>query len=492
MDSLYSVPTPVPISLGGTNNVTKTEAMDALAPGTTKGDIIVFNGTDNVRLAAGANTQVLTVDNTQATGLKWADAAAASLSIGSPVVGGAARRVLFEDGSAQLDDDVSLTFNPALVANSTSVPPQEGGTVHIFNIGYSYSEIATAMTDAGPIYYGALNVMSEIDNTNHIVAEYRGTRTSSMDLRLRRSRPTTLTTLDADLLGAIYGEGYDNQTPKYVHAAAGIIFQQQGDVGTGYVPGKMIFQTSPQNSIGPQTRMTIDRDGALTIHAGPVYLGGASVNGIVNAPESLFFNIDSNDNSTSESFTIKKNTTDDSGGTTLWEVLESGTMIHYGLADIRGKVKLSDPTDVHGFIYSETDLVFNMDSGNTGSPEAIAFRKGSTNFSGGATLMTIREDGSIRPGSDGSGSLGIASVQWGDLYTVNVRTTGKYYISGAAVGAAVDAVTNSVADDGTHATFPDFTDGAVYATDYANLHKCVSQMAREIAQLSAAIRAMGT
>jgi hypothetical protein len=62
----------VAIANGGTGQTTKTEAFDALSPTTTKGDIIVSNGTDNVRLGVGTNNQVLTADSTTATGLKWA------------------------------------------------------------------------------------------------------------------------------------------------------------------------------------------------------------------------------------------------------------------------------------------------------------------------------------------------------------------------------------------------------------------------------------
>lgn len=61
------------ITKGGTGQTTKTEAFDALAPTTTKGDIIVSNGTDNVRLAVSAtNGHVLQVDSSTATGVKWA------------------------------------------------------------------------------------------------------------------------------------------------------------------------------------------------------------------------------------------------------------------------------------------------------------------------------------------------------------------------------------------------------------------------------------
>lgn len=44
---------------------------NAVAPTTIKGDIVVHNGTTNVRLAGGTNGQVLSADSLEATGLKW-------------------------------------------------------------------------------------------------------------------------------------------------------------------------------------------------------------------------------------------------------------------------------------------------------------------------------------------------------------------------------------------------------------------------------------
>lgn len=63
------------IANGGTGQVSKTAAYDALSPTTTKGDIEVHNGTNNVRLGVGADSYVLTADSTQASGVKWAAAA---------------------------------------------------------------------------------------------------------------------------------------------------------------------------------------------------------------------------------------------------------------------------------------------------------------------------------------------------------------------------------------------------------------------------------
>jgi hypothetical protein len=63
----------LPIANGGTGQTSQTAAFDALAPTTTKGDLIVHNGTDNVRVpVGGTNGHVLTVDSAEATGVKWA------------------------------------------------------------------------------------------------------------------------------------------------------------------------------------------------------------------------------------------------------------------------------------------------------------------------------------------------------------------------------------------------------------------------------------
>lgn len=60
------------IANGGTSATTATAAFNNLAPTTTKGDLIVHNGTDNIRVAVGTNTYALVADSATASGVNWA------------------------------------------------------------------------------------------------------------------------------------------------------------------------------------------------------------------------------------------------------------------------------------------------------------------------------------------------------------------------------------------------------------------------------------
>ncbi len=60
------------ITRGGTGQSTATAAFNALAPTTTKGDLITRDTSNNIRIPVGTNGQILTADSTLAAGIKWA------------------------------------------------------------------------------------------------------------------------------------------------------------------------------------------------------------------------------------------------------------------------------------------------------------------------------------------------------------------------------------------------------------------------------------
>lgn len=80
----------LPIANGGTGQTTQVAAFDALAPTTSKGDLIVHDGTDNVRLTAGANDTVLIADSATPTGLKWGAVPAVPTGVVMPYAGSSA------------------------------------------------------------------------------------------------------------------------------------------------------------------------------------------------------------------------------------------------------------------------------------------------------------------------------------------------------------------------------------------------------------------
>jgi len=81
----------LPIGSGGTGQTTATLAFNALSPLTTKGDLVSNDGTNDVRVAVGANGTVLTADSAQTSGLSWTAPLANPMdSQGDLIVGGVA------------------------------------------------------------------------------------------------------------------------------------------------------------------------------------------------------------------------------------------------------------------------------------------------------------------------------------------------------------------------------------------------------------------
>jgi hypothetical protein len=165
------------IPYGGTGQTTQTAAFDALSPTTTKGDIIVNNGTDNIRVAVGSDNQALVADSTQASGVKWifgpftssdiADAATITPSItvsqynvtalaqpatfASPATGSNGQRVIIrikDNGTAR-----ALTWNIAYravgsILPTTTVANKVTYVGMIYNTQDSYWDVVAVVTQS--------------------------------------------------------------------------------------------------------------------------------------------------------------------------------------------------------------------------------------------------------------------------------------------------------------------------------------------------------
>jgi hypothetical protein len=131
----------LPIANGGTGQTSQTAAFDALAPTTTKGDLIVHNGSDNVRVpVGGTNGHVLTVDSAEATGVKWAAG-----GIGGST-GATNNRILLSDGTGGSTLKASTaTFDSQTLttAGALTLVSGNGGTVNLnFNVFFSSPNVS--------------------------------------------------------------------------------------------------------------------------------------------------------------------------------------------------------------------------------------------------------------------------------------------------------------------------------------------------------------
>lgn len=130
----------VAIANGGTGQTSQTAAFDALDPLTTKGDIIVHNGTNSVRVAVGSNGQFLKANSAQASGVEWSAASSAP----NPIM-------------------AMTTVTPVTVLSSTPVYVSLGG-----NVSTTEANARTPVVNAAT--FGNLQCVPTGGTTNAITA----------------------------------------------------------------------------------------------------------------------------------------------------------------------------------------------------------------------------------------------------------------------------------------------------------------------------------
>lgn len=136
----------VAIANGGTGQTTANPAFNALAPTTTKGDLIVNNGTANVRQAVGTDTFVLTADSTTASGVKWA-AATGGLTISN-------------------DTTTSTNLYPTFAAATAGTM----STIYTGNAKLLYKPSTGELTSPEVVASNGIFVNSQTVSTNYTIA----------------------------------------------------------------------------------------------------------------------------------------------------------------------------------------------------------------------------------------------------------------------------------------------------------------------------------
>jgi hypothetical protein len=127
------------INNGGTGNTLASASFDALAPTTTKGDLIVNDGSDNIRLPVGTHSYVLQADTAAGAGVSW----------GAVSSGTTTNAVTFNNGGT--GDASGTTFNGSAartISYNTLGAPKTDGTNATGTWGISISGNAATATSA--------------------------------------------------------------------------------------------------------------------------------------------------------------------------------------------------------------------------------------------------------------------------------------------------------------------------------------------------------
>jgi hypothetical protein len=155
------------IANGGTGQTDAAPAFDALAPTTTKGDLIVNTGTDNVRLPVGTNGQILVADSSTTEGVKWFTSSGA----GTVTSVGISPPAFLTAGAA-----VTSAGNISLTLSGTALPITSGGT-GLTALGTA-GQVLRVNSGATALEYGAVtgtgDVVGPASSTNAQIALFNG------------------------------------------------------------------------------------------------------------------------------------------------------------------------------------------------------------------------------------------------------------------------------------------------------------------------------
>ncbi|MFH1390524.1 MAG: hypothetical protein ABIH56_07395 [Candidatus Margulisiibacteriota bacterium] len=429
--------TPAQVGLGNVSN----EAQIPKSLGTTKGDLIVYNGNGTPdRLLVGTNGQVLKADSSEPTGVKWDSAAAGTVSsvglslpsqfnvVGSPVTSSGTIIGSWQSQTAHyvLAAPVSSSGTPefrALVAsdiptlnqNTTGTSSNVTGTVAIVNGG-------TGQTTR----QNAINALTDVSgaSTNNVLAKDGGGNASFVSigtLAVPYTGATSTVNLGAQQLSTSGLGTFGSVKSGYVYPAADSStgFQvRRADGSTSVVNVNTTASPSPLLSLnGSASNITIanPNDGAGLILAG--YGGGTNGQLRIVSNNSAW-----SDNQQTAYFQIKSGTSEN------YATFMGGT---YGSDAPFYRLQFnSDYTTITDNIYTSTPVptaLFEV-VGNTAAKEGVKIKGASGQT---ADLLKVQNNaGTDLVKISSGGYVGIATDSPGAPLDVK----GAIRLSGAASG----------------------------------------------------------
>ncbi|WP_413292807.1 beta strand repeat-containing protein [Bdellovibrio sp. HCB185ZH] len=219
----------LPIASGGTGASTKLGAFDALSPMSAKGDLIVFDGTNNVRLpASSTNGQVLTVDTTAAGGVKWAAASGGVTSVSGtlPIVitGTTTPTVSVNAATTSTAGVVTVGTGLAVSSGTISVDPTNFGSVVPVAKGGTG---ATTLTGAGILVNGgnSFGAAASVGTNDAFDFKIRAGNSDRIQVASANGNVSIGTGAAAndklEVNGSIRGASYDNGTTTTIDWSRG-------------------------------------------------------------------------------------------------------------------------------------------------------------------------------------------------------------------------------------------------------------------------------
>lgn len=206
----------LPIANGGTANTTATAAFDALAPTTTRGDLVYRGASSNGRLAIGSNGKVLTSDGTDAS---WQ----------TPVAGGSGT------AGTVINTGASAVSNIPRYTDTT-------GT----NVAPSTAKVSAT---------GTMTEIDAITVTNAVTGSTHVATTSMTTPLLKDANGTTTVTFTGT--GATAGQLF-TMGANTASSTAPVIFQFDGNLNETSTAGYTLMRLKPVGTAGSGTKFLID------------------------------------------------------------------------------------------------------------------------------------------------------------------------------------------------------------------------------------------